>query len=160
MVNKMIPEKVPQLIQHSVSGLYITPMFRKNEDVELRLWRYGAASEEEENVQWVFEPVNGQDRVVQIRNRKYDRYITLSKPSANTAVTYTHPSGAGAPAQCWRLISPDTAQADFVIASMLDNQLVICPKEGRQEGETTLEVEQFGPWTDQFWRWRTPRGKK
>ncbi|RSS46005.1 hypothetical protein EF912_27920 [Streptomyces sp. WAC07061] len=157
MVNKVIPEKTPQLIQHSVSGLYITPYFRQDADVEMRLWRYGSASEGDKSVQWIFEPVAGQDRVVQIRNAKYDRYLTLSKPTANTPVTYTKSAGAGVASQTWRLISADSAQADFLLASMLDNQLVVSPKEGYQAGEVTLEVEEFGPWTDQFWRWRTAR---
>ncbi|MET9340312.1 hypothetical protein [Nonomuraea sp. NPDC003804] len=49
------------------------------------------------------------------------------------------------------------AQADFLIASPKKPDLVIAPREGAQDLETLLEMEEQGPWTDQFWRWRVPR---
>ncbi|MFF7356674.1 hypothetical protein ACFZA1_29085 [Streptomyces filipinensis] len=33
----------------------------------------------------------------------------------------------------------------------------VSPREGLRDYETLIEVEEYGPWTDQFWRRRTPR---
>ncbi|TDD81527.1 RICIN domain-containing protein [Actinomadura rubrisoli] len=157
MVTKQIPTRTTQLIVHSASGLYITPLGRQNADVEMRLWRLGPASAGDKTVQWHFILIPGQqlDGVVQIKNAAYDRCLTLSHARPNTTVTYTTTDPADQ-AQWWRLINLDTGQADFVIASMLDPSLVISPRESYHAPEITLEVEESGPWTDQFWRWREP----
>ncbi|MFI9202831.1 hypothetical protein [Streptomyces sp. NPDC053048] len=152
---KPVSTQVPQLIVHTASGLHITPQGRADADVEVRLWRSGWTSAGDKTRQWIFLPVPGQQYTYRIKNAQYERYLTLETPAPGTRVTYLHSNSTDQ--SLWKLFFPDSAQADFVIASVLDTELVISPKEGAQEPEVTLEVEKFGPYTDQFWRTREPR---
>ncbi|MFD9632662.1 hypothetical protein [Streptomyces violascens] len=155
MVVKSVPTQIPQLIVHSASGLFITPQGHADGDVEVRLWRGGWTSAGDKSAQWIFLPVPGQEHTYRIKNALYERYLTLEKPSPDTKVTYLKSSSTDQ--SLWTLRFPDPAQADFVIASALDTDLVVSPKEGAQASEVTLEVEKLGPYTDQFWRTRAPR---
>ncbi|WP_058041932.1 RICIN domain-containing protein [Streptomyces roseifaciens] len=155
MVVKPVPTQTPQLIVHSASGLHITPQGRADQDLEVRLWRSGWASAGDRTRQWIFLPVSGHEHTYRIKNAQFERYLTLEKPTAGTPVVFLKSNSTDQ--SLWKLIYPDSAQADFVIASALDTGLVVSPKEGAHEPEATLEVEELGPYTDQFWRTREPR---
>ncbi|WP_378741012.1 RICIN domain-containing protein [Nocardia brasiliensis] len=150
-----IPTETSLLIVHTASGRYITPQGRAAGDVEVRLWRENVVSQDKREM-WEIYPVDGSG-LVRFKNTGTERCLTLKEEHSN-AVVFQTAWDENSRGQLWRLVRLDPAQADFVIASALNENLVISPREGSHEGETTLEVEDKGPWTDQFWRWRTPRG--
>ncbi|WP_320779271.1 hypothetical protein [Streptomyces sp. CRN 30] len=60
--------------------------------------------------------------------------------------------------QLWRLVSMDSAQADFVIRPVGADGLAVATQQSYQAGNAFLQLEEVGPWTDQFWRWQQVRG--
>ncbi|ANP51103.1 hypothetical protein J2Z21_009582 [Streptomyces griseochromogenes] len=158
MVNKHIPFRTFQLIVHSASGQHMTPQGRTDAQLQVRLWRSGYLSAADTTRQWSLIPVNGNSGMVRIKNAYHERCVALPQAKAGTELVYAKTSNDDS--QLWEIRVPDSAQADFVIASALDPNLVISPKEGSHDPETPLEVEEFGPWSDQFWRLREPRSAK
>ncbi|MFL1897756.1 hypothetical protein ACJWDR_01480 [Streptomyces tauricus] len=47
----------------------------------------------------------------------------------------------------------DVAQADFVLVPLGNDGLVVATRQSYQEGNAVLQLEEVGPWTDQFRRW-------
>ncbi|QES46732.1 hypothetical protein DEJ50_01530 [Streptomyces venezuelae] len=107
---------------------------------------------------WEILPISteGNKHLVRIKNAGYNRCLTLTNTRHHTAVTFAQRDDDD-DSQQWLIIHADPAQADFVIACPSKPNLVISPREGAQDLETLIEVEEHGPWTDQFWRWRAPR---
>ncbi|MFI9163046.1 RICIN domain-containing protein [Kitasatospora aureofaciens] len=153
-MDKRIPFRTFQLIVHSASGRHLTPQGRADADVQIRLWRDGYLSAGDKTRQWSLIPF-GQNGMVRIKNAAHDRCVALTQDKAGAELVYSKTSNDES--QMWQIRIPDPAQADFVIASSIDPNLVISPKEGSHDGETPLELEEFGPWSDQFWRLREAR---
>ncbi|GHI07894.1 hypothetical protein AQI88_33455 [Streptomyces cellostaticus] len=150
------PSDTPQLIVHTVSGLFITPNGHSHAaGEEVRLWR-GALRTGNKQDMWEFLAAD-EEGLWRIKNGQDDLYLTVrdKHPKAVVCQDKWSESSRG---QLWRMVQADPAQADVVIASALDERLVISPVESSHWGETTLEVDQVGPYSDQFWRWRSPRG--
>lgn len=149
----------PQLIMHTISTLQITPMGHQMGDVEVRLYRDGLWPPPKAR-QWEFLP-GGQDRLVRIRNASYNsdaeqKYLTLPE---NKTIVHQFGRMSEGNRQLWRLVQVNPGQADFLIASAVNEELVISPKLNGLANETPLEVAAVGPWTDQFWRWYPPRSE-
>ncbi|MFI1385922.1 hypothetical protein [Embleya sp. NPDC020886] len=162
MVSLPIPQG-PQLIIQSVTGMHITPYGYSDSDVPAVVWRDAAATANKFS-QWEFIPETGYgDRVVRIRNAAYnkdtgawDRSLALiaDVPEKGAAVL-SRKSDSKSERQLWRLVSMDSAQADFVIRPFGADNLVVNTRQSYQQGNAVLQLEEVGPWTDQFWRWQT-----
>ncbi|MGW1287388.1 RICIN domain-containing protein [Streptomyces sp. NPDC001118] len=154
-VRPVPPSDAPQVIVHSVSGLFITPVGHTHASGEVRLWRGGLRTGNKQDM-WEFLAADEQG-LWRIKNGQDDLYLTV-RDKHPKAVVYQDPWSDSNKGQLWRMVQADPAQADVVIASALDERLVISPVESCQSAEATLEVDQVGPYSDQFWRWRSPRG--
>jgi hypothetical protein len=154
-VRPVPPSDTPQVIVHSVSGLFITPNGHSHNPDEVRLWRGGLRTTNKQDM-WEFMAADEQG-LWRIKNGQDDLYLTVREKRPNAVVYQDHWSDSSQ-GQLWRMVQADPAQADVVIASALDERLVISPVESCQSAETTLEVNLVGPYSDQFWRWRSPRG--
>ncbi|MYS86514.1 hypothetical protein [Embleya scabrispora] len=165
MVSLPIP-RGPQLIIQSVSGMHITPLGWADGDVSAVVWRDAAASAYKMS-QWELIPEVGYgDRVVRIRNAAYnkdtgafDRSLAIvgETPESGAAVLSSK-SDSKSEGQLWRLVSMDSAQADFVIKPLGVDGLVVATRQSYQGGNAVLQLEEVGPWTDQFWRWQKAYG--
>ncbi|MBL1107868.1 hypothetical protein JK361_25315 [Streptomyces sp. 5-8] len=154
-VRPVPPTDSPQVIVHSASGLFITPIGHTHDPGEVRLWRGGLRTNNKQDM-WEFMPAD-EPGLWRIKNGQDDLYLTV-RDRHPKAVVFQDRWSDGNKGQLWRMIQADPAQADVVIASALDERLVIAPVESCQWAEATLEVDQLGPYSDQFWRWRSPRG--
>ncbi|MCW8103259.1 hypothetical protein [Streptomyces tauricus] len=165
MVSLPIPQG-PQLIVQSVTGMHITPYGWVDGDVPAVVWRDAATTAYRQS-QWEFIPEPGYgERVVRIRNAAYnkdtgafDRSLALiaETPEDGAAVVSCR-SDSKSERQLWRLVSMDVAQADFVIVPLGNDGLAVATRQSYQEGNAVLQLEEVGPWTDQFWRWQRVRG--
>jgi hypothetical protein len=161
MVSLPIP-RGPQLIIQSVTGMHITPYGWADGDVPAVVWRDAPTTANKQS-QWEFIPETGYgDRVVRIRNAAYNpdtgafnRCLSLiaDTPEEGAAIV-SRKSDSKDERQIWRLASLDSAQADFVIMPLANDRLAIATRQSYQEGNAVLQLEEVGPWTDQFWRWQ------
>ncbi|MFI0237765.1 hypothetical protein [Streptomyces sp. NPDC016845] len=165
MVSLPIP-RGPQLIVQSVTGMHITPYGWLDSDVPAVVWRDAPTTANRQS-QWEFIPESGYgDRVVRIRNAAYnadsgafDRSLALVADSPEKgAAVMSQRSDSKSERQLWRLVSMDSAQADFVIRPLGHEGLVVATRQSYQEGNAVLQLEEVGPWTDQFWRWQEVYG--
>lgn len=156
MVVKNVPTGT-QLITHSVSGRYVTPEGNADANLQVRLWRAGPTTAVK-TAMWEIIPISsdGNHHLVRIKNAGWNRCLTLKELKQRAPVTFAERDDDD-DTQQWLIIHADPAQADFLIASPKKPNLVMSPREGAQDLETLLEMEELGPWTDQFWRWRVPR---
>lgn len=161
MVNLPIPQG-PQLIIQSVTGMHITPFAYSDSDVPAVVWRDAAATANKYS-QWEFIPETGYgDRVVRIRNAAYnkdtgawDRSLSLVGDAEKGASVLSRKTDSKSEKQLWHLVSMDSAQADFVIRPLGAEGLAVNTRQSYQQGNAVLQLEEVGPWTDQFWRWQT-----
>ncbi|MDJ1132070.1 hypothetical protein [Streptomyces iconiensis] len=165
MVSLPLPQG-PQMIVQSVTGMHITPFGWSDSDVPAVVWRDTPTTPFKPS-QWEFIPEPGYgDRVARIRNAAYDKSTgafdrslsLIGETPENGAAVVSRKSDSKSEKQLWRLISMDSAQADFVIAPLGHEGLVINTRQSYQAGNAILQLEEVGPWTDQFWRWQEVRG--
>ncbi|MFF4401984.1 hypothetical protein [Streptomyces sp. NPDC001480] len=156
MVTKELP-KGAQLLTHAVSGRHITPCRNADSDLQVRLWRQEPTTTAK-TAMWEILPISSSENkhLVRIKNAGWNRCLTLKNAELREPVTFAERDDDDE-GQIWLLVHAGPAQADFVIACPSKPNLVVSPREGLQINATPIEVEEYGPWTDQLWRWRTPR---
>jgi hypothetical protein len=147
----------PQLLVHSNSGMHATPDNWSVNDVPIKLWREGQTNSANPINHWKFEKVQeaGQS-FVRIHNVRSEKCLAARHARAHEKVVQV-PCDEGTRSQLWKVTTPDRWHGDAVLASAMNDRLVLAPREGYQQNEPWLELDEYGPWSDQFWRWHAPQ---